>query len=29
MLTQTRPGFFTWTVPGGRTYQIGPDIHPV
>ncbi len=28
-LTQTRPGWFTWTAPGGRTYQAGPDTYPV
>jgi len=28
-LDQTRPGFFTWTTPAGRTYTIGPDTHPV
>ncbi len=28
-LAQIRPGWFTWTAPGGRTYQVGPDIHPV
>jgi hypothetical protein len=26
---QTRPGYFTWTTPAGRTYTVGPDIHPV
>ena len=28
-LEQTRPGYFTWTTPGGRTYTVGPDTHPV
>jgi hypothetical protein len=28
-LEQVRPGYFTWTAPGGRTYTVGPDIHPV
>jgi len=28
-LEQTRPGFFTWVTPAGRTYPVGPDIHPV
>jgi Domain of unknown function (DUF222) len=28
-LEQTRPGYFTWTAPGGRTYAVGPDIQPV
>jgi len=28
-LEQTRPGFFTWTTPAGRTYTAGPDTHPV
>ena len=28
-LTQTRPGWFTWTAPGGRTYQASPDTYPV
>jgi Domain of unknown function (DUF222) len=28
-LEQTRPGFFTWTTPAGRTYTVGPDTHPV
>jgi hypothetical protein len=28
-LEQTRPGWFTWTTPAGRTYTVGPDTHPV
>jgi hypothetical protein len=28
-LEQTRPGYFTWVTPGGRTYPVGPDTHPV
>jgi hypothetical protein len=28
-LEQIRPGFFTWVTPAGRTYPVGPDIHPV
>jgi hypothetical protein len=28
-LEQTRPGFFTWVTPTGRTYPVGPDTHPV
>jgi hypothetical protein len=28
-LEQTRPGFFIWVTPAGRTYPIGPDTHPV
>ena len=28
-LEQTRPGYFTWTAPGGRTYTVEPDVHPV
>jgi Domain of unknown function (DUF222) len=28
-LEQTRPGYFTWTTPAGRTYTTGPDTHPV
>ena len=28
-LEQTRPGEFTWTTPAGRTYTVGPDIHPI
>jgi len=28
-LEQTRPGFFTWTTPAGRTYTAGPDAYPV
>jgi len=28
-LEQTRPGYFTWTTPGGRTYTVGPDTHPL
>jgi hypothetical protein len=28
-LEQTRPGFFTWITPAGRTYPVGPDIYPV
>jgi Domain of unknown function (DUF222) len=27
-LQQTRPGWFRWTAPSGRTYQIGPQIYP-
>jgi hypothetical protein len=26
-LEQTRPGFFIWTTPGGRTYTAGPDVY--
>jgi hypothetical protein len=26
---QTRPGYFTWTTPAGRTYTVGPDTYPV
>jgi hypothetical protein len=28
-LEQTRPGYFTWTTPAGRTYTVGPDTHPI
>ena len=28
-LEQTRPGHFTWTTPGGRTYEVEPDTHPI
>jgi hypothetical protein len=28
-LRQTRPGYFTWTTPAGRTYTTSPDTHPV
>jgi hypothetical protein len=28
-LEQTKPGVFTWTTPAGRTYTVGPDIHPL
>ena len=28
-LDQTSPGEFTWTTPAGRTYTVGPDVHPV
>jgi Domain of unknown function (DUF222) len=28
-LEQTQPGHFTWTTPAGRTYTVGPDVHPV
>jgi len=28
-LEQVRPGDFIWTAPGGRTYPVGPDAHPV
>jgi hypothetical protein len=28
-LRQTRPGYFTWTTPAGRTYTTGPDSYPV
>jgi len=28
-LEQTRPGQFLWTTAAGRTYTVGPDIHPV
>jgi hypothetical protein len=28
-LDQTRPGEFTWTTPGGRTYAVGPDTYPL
>jgi hypothetical protein len=28
-LEQTRPGYFTWTTPAGRTYLVGPDIYPI
>jgi uncharacterized protein DUF222 len=27
-LRQDRPGVFTWTTPGGRTYTTGPGIQP-
>jgi hypothetical protein len=27
-LVQTVPGTFRWTTPAGRTYTIGPDVHP-
>jgi hypothetical protein len=26
-LQQTRPGWFRWTAPSGRTYQVGPQIY--
>jgi hypothetical protein len=26
-LEQTRPGFFTWTTPGGRAYAVAPDTY--
>jgi hypothetical protein len=28
-LQQTRPGYFTWTTPAGRTYATTPDTHPL
>jgi hypothetical protein len=28
-LEQTRPGYFTWITPAGRSYTVGPDVHPV
>jgi len=28
-LEQPVPGVFQWTTPAGRTYQVGPDTHPV
>jgi hypothetical protein len=28
-LAQTRPGYFTWTSPAGRTYTTSPDTHPL
>jgi hypothetical protein len=28
-LEQTRPGYFTWTTPAGRSYTVGPDTHPI
>jgi hypothetical protein len=26
-LEQTRPGWFRWTAPSGRTYQVGPQTY--
>jgi hypothetical protein len=28
-LEQVRPGWFRWTVPSGRTYDVGPETYPV
>jgi Domain of unknown function (DUF222) len=28
-LEQVRPGFFRWTAPSGRIYDVEPDTHPV
>jgi hypothetical protein len=28
-LQQTRPGYFTWTTPAGRTYTTSPDTYPL
>jgi Domain of unknown function (DUF222) len=28
-LEQTRPGYFTWTTPAGRSYTVRPDTHPL
>jgi Domain of unknown function (DUF222) len=27
-LEQTRPGWFRWTAPSGRTYDVGPETYP-
>jgi len=28
-LDQPQPGFFRWTTPAGRSYEVGPDHYPV